>query len=114
MSQLSLTLPGAFQATLDGEPVTGFESDKVRALLVYLVLEADRPHRRDVLAELFWPERPQGVGLYGQADRILVEEAAIVPLAYGRRHLLVKAWVSRLPISAIGHWSWKGISIEPH
>ncbi len=52
--------------------------------------------------------------LYGQADRILVEEAAIVPLAYGRRHLLVKAWVSKLPISATGDWYWKGISIEPH
>ena len=59
--RLSLTLLGAFQITLDGEPVTGFESDKVRALLAYLVLEADRPHRRDVLAEMFWPERPQGV-----------------------------------------------------
>jgi len=61
MVRLSLTLLGAFQITLDGEPVTGFESDKVRALLAYLALEADRPHRRDTLAELFWPDRPQGV-----------------------------------------------------
>ena len=55
--RLSLTLLGAFQITLDGEPVTGFESDKVQALLVYLALEADRPHRRDTLAEMFWPDR---------------------------------------------------------
>ena len=59
--RLSLTLLGAFQIALDGEPVTGFESDKVRALLVYLALEADRPHRRDTLAEMFWPDRPPGV-----------------------------------------------------
>ena len=59
--RLSLTLLGAFQITLDGEPVTGFESDKVQALLAYLALEADRPHRRDALAEMFWPDRPQGV-----------------------------------------------------
>jgi len=61
MMRLSLTLLGAFQITLDGKPVTGFESDKVQALLVYLALEADRPHRRDALAEMFWPDRPQGV-----------------------------------------------------
>jgi len=61
MTRLSLTLLGAFQATLNGEPVTGFESDKVRALLAYLALETDRPHRRDALAELFWPDRPQGI-----------------------------------------------------
>jgi len=61
MTRLSLTLLGAFQATLDGEPVTGFESDKVRALLAYLALETDRPHRRDELAEMFWPDRPPGV-----------------------------------------------------
>ena len=59
--RLSLTLLGAFRITLDGEPVTGFESDKVRALLAYLALEADRPHRRDALAEMLWPDRPQGV-----------------------------------------------------
>jgi DNA-binding SARP family transcriptional activator len=61
MTRLSLTLLGALQITLDGEPVTGFESDKVRALLAYLALEAGRPHRRDALAELFWPDRPAGV-----------------------------------------------------
>jgi DNA-binding SARP family transcriptional activator/Leucine-rich repeat (LRR) protein len=61
MTRLSLTLLGAFQITLDGEPVTGFESDKVRALLVYLALEADRSHRRDALAEMLWPDRPEGV-----------------------------------------------------
>ncbi len=59
--RLSLTLLGAFQITLDGEPVTGFESDKVRALLAYLAVESDRPHRRDALAEMFWLDRPPGV-----------------------------------------------------
>ena len=34
MARLSLSLLGPLQATLDGEPVTGFESAKVRALLV--------------------------------------------------------------------------------
>jgi DNA-binding SARP family transcriptional activator len=60
-TRLTLTLLGALQITLDGEPITGFESDKVRALLVYLALEAGRPHRREALAELFWPDQPEGV-----------------------------------------------------
>ena len=58
MPHLQLTLLGAFQATLDGEPVAGFESNKVRALLAYLAVEADRPHPRATLAGLLWPERP--------------------------------------------------------
>ncbi len=49
MPRLSLSLLGSFQATLDGRPITGFESDRVRGLLAYLAVEADRPHRRDDL-----------------------------------------------------------------
>ena len=52
--------------------------------------------------------------LYGQADRILVEEAAIVPLTYERLHLLVKLWVRRYPTSPIKYWFWKDVIIEPH
>jgi DNA-binding SARP family transcriptional activator len=58
MARLSLSLLRPFQATLDGEPVTDFESNKVRALLAYLATEADRPHRRERLAGLLWPEWP--------------------------------------------------------
>ncbi len=59
MARLVLTLLGSFQARLDGEPATEFESDKVRALLAYLAVESDRPHRRERLAGLLWPERPE-------------------------------------------------------
>jgi predicted ATPase/DNA-binding SARP family transcriptional activator len=58
MAHLSLSLLGPFQVTLGGEPVTGFKSNKVRALLAYLAVEADRPHRREVLAGLLWPDWP--------------------------------------------------------
>jgi DNA-binding SARP family transcriptional activator/predicted ATPase len=58
MAHLSLSLLGPFQVTRDGQPVTGFKSNKVRALLAYLAVEADRPHRREVLAGLLWPDWP--------------------------------------------------------
>ncbi|MBS3784337.1 MAG: SARP family transcriptional regulator, partial [Anaerolineae bacterium] len=59
MARLSLHLLGPFQVTLNGEPVTGFKSNKVRALLAYLAAEPDRPHTREVLAGLLWPEWPE-------------------------------------------------------
>lgn len=43
----------------DGQQLSGFEYDKVRALLAYLVMEADRPHRREALAGLLWPEQSE-------------------------------------------------------
>ncbi len=55
MPRLALSLFGTFQASADERPITNFPTDKVRALLAYLTVEADRPHRRDTLAALLWP-----------------------------------------------------------
>ncbi|MGC9333699.1 MAG: tetratricopeptide repeat protein, partial [Anaerolineae bacterium] len=57
-ARLGISLLGSFRVTLDGEPVTDFVSDKVRALLAYLAVEADRPHRRERLAGMLWPDYP--------------------------------------------------------
>ncbi len=59
--QLTVHLLGGFGVELDGETLYGFESDKARALLAYLVTETDRPHRRETLAGLLWPDRPEVV-----------------------------------------------------
>ncbi len=59
MARLSLSLLGRFQATLDDRPVNGFESNKVRALLAYLVVESGHPYSRTGLAALLWPDRPE-------------------------------------------------------
>ena len=63
MAHLSLSFLGPFQVTLDGQPVTRFESAKVRALLAYLAVEADRPHSREALSGLLWPDWPQSSAL---------------------------------------------------
>ena len=59
MADLSIRLLGPFEVERDGVPVTGFATDKTRALLAYLAVEADRPHRREALAGLLWPEVPE-------------------------------------------------------
>ena len=58
MSRLTLTLFGSLTISLDGQPVTRLESDKVRGLLARLALEPERAFRRETLSALFWPETP--------------------------------------------------------
>ncbi|MCA9973944.1 MAG: winged helix-turn-helix domain-containing protein, partial [Anaerolineales bacterium] len=64
MSRFRLHLLGAYHATLDGVPLTAFGTDKARALLAYLVLEAPRPHTRTRLAGLLWPDQPEARALH--------------------------------------------------
>jgi len=59
MAHLSVWLLGPFLTELDGKQVSGFRSDKVRALLSYLCVEAGRPWLRATLAYLLWPDLPE-------------------------------------------------------
>ena len=59
MACLTVNFLGTFQVQRDGQTVTGFESDKVRALLAYLAVEGERPQRRELLAGLLWPNMPE-------------------------------------------------------
>ena len=52
MAHLHLSLLGPFQAELDRRPLIDFESNKVRALLVLMAVDAAQPHPRETLAEM--------------------------------------------------------------
>jgi ABC-type oligopeptide transport system substrate-binding subunit/class 3 adenylate cyclase len=56
----------------------------------------------------------QRMALYAQAEQILVEQVPLLPLHYGRLHLLVKPWVKRYRTSAMSGFFWKDVVIEPH
>ena len=47
---------GPLQVILDRNHAMGFDSDKGRGLLVYLAVGRYRPHTREKLAGLLWPD----------------------------------------------------------
>src|SRR5512135_2640536 len=61
MAHLALNVLGQFQVLIDAVPISSFESDTVRALMVYLAVEAGRSHRRATLVGLLWPDCPEQV-----------------------------------------------------
>jgi len=77
MAALSLSLLGTLAVHLNEAPATGFEYDKVRALLVYLAVECDRPHRREFLAGLLWPDYPEEAARQSLSQALFVLRRAI-------------------------------------
>src|SRR5512142_2859007 len=61
MAYLSLSLLGPFHAWTANGVLQPFRTLKERALLAYLVVENGQMHRREMLAEFFWPGRPEGI-----------------------------------------------------
>jgi DNA-binding SARP family transcriptional activator len=59
VKKLSISLLGPFQVALDGIPLQGFRTAKVRALLAYLSVESHRPWPRSILGDLLWPDLPE-------------------------------------------------------
>ncbi|MEM7128515.1 MAG: tetratricopeptide repeat protein [Chloroflexota bacterium] len=59
MVPLVVKLLGEFSVTRQGNLLTKFYSDKVRALLAYLVVEAEQSHSRAKIAGLLWPEQDE-------------------------------------------------------
>lgn len=53
---LTISLFGSFEVKLGHKPVTAFRSNKVRALLAYLVLTRPQPILRTTLIDFFWPD----------------------------------------------------------
>src|SRR3712207_4666546 len=56
MPAFSVRLFGTFRVDRNGSPVDGLDAGRVQEILAYLLLWRGRPHSREQLAELLWPE----------------------------------------------------------
>ena len=89
MTHLAIILLGGFQVKLDGQSLNGFRTDKNRALLAYLALESRRPHSREALAALLWPNRPE-TQAHDSLRQALYQLHKIIPQApQTQPHLLI-------------------------
>jgi oligopeptide transport system substrate-binding protein len=48
-------------------------------------------------------DRRQRLAMYRQAERILVEEAPVIPVAYALDHTLIKPWLASSPLNFKGY-----------
>lgn len=77
MAHLEISLLGDFEVAVDGRPVTCFRTDKVRALLAYLVVEAERVHRRAMLSGLLWPDVPETTARHSLSQALFLLREAL-------------------------------------
>jgi hypothetical protein len=91
---LALALLGTFEVRRDGQPIHEFRAQSVRALLAYLALEANRPHEREHLCALLWPDNPlpaarevseRGQGMARRAGALIAAGTTIAPRWGARR-----------------------------
>ena len=57
-------------------------------------------------------DQEERMKLYRQAEKILIEEAPLLPLAYARHNLLVKPWIKKHPLTGLANQFWKDVIIE--
>jgi DNA-binding SARP family transcriptional activator len=70
--KLEMRLLGGLKVVVDGKPIAGGVPRKAKSLLAFLAVEVGRPHPRDILAEMLWPERPQGVARNNLRQALLI------------------------------------------
>ncbi len=59
-------------------------------------------------------DQAERMEMYKEAERILVDEAPIMPIFHNSTRLLVKPWVTRFPTTGLREWFFKDVIIRPH
>jgi len=68
---------GGFHVQLGEEPITAFNTDKVRALFIYLVAERGQKFQRSHLAGLLWSDIPEDQAMHNLRQAISLLRKAI-------------------------------------
>ena len=107
--------------------------------MFYMGWVADYPHPQDFLEVLFYsgaennyseysnpevdallkmagmePESELSLALYQQAEQKLVEDAACLPLWFGKNYTLVKPYVKGYHLDPLGLAMLNKVSVKPH
>lgn len=88
MPHLTLGVLGTLQIALADATSSKLESDKTRALLAYLAVQADHAHRRESIIGLLWPEQPEETARHNLRQalfnlrRALGDHSAIPPFFF--------------------------------
>ena len=53
------------------------------------------------------------IALFSMADRLIIEQAAVVPLTYLRNHFLLSPRIKRFPVSPLRWWYWSEVVVNP-
>ncbi len=88
----------------------------------FLRLALHQPHSRwhnDRFEQLLESARrmtdpAERLKFYQAADRLLMDEAGVIPLTYGYYHCWLKPWIKRFPASPLKVTYFKDVVIEPH
>jgi oligopeptide transport system substrate-binding protein len=57
-------------------------------------------------------DQEERMRMYRQSDRIMIEMAPLLPLVYGRFHILVNPRVKNFITTPLDWWSWKNVILE--
>jgi DNA-binding SARP family transcriptional activator len=101
MMPLTIYLLGSFQIQRDDTPLTDFRAQSARALLAYLALEPDRPHEREYLCALLWPDQPLDQALAALRQALHRLRLALEMSGSADRALLITRHSVRLDPAAI-------------
>ncbi|MFZ0546556.1 MAG: ABC transporter substrate-binding protein [Candidatus Promineifilaceae bacterium] len=52
------------------------------------------------------------IAFFSTADRLLMEQAAVVPLTYLRNHFLISSKIKNFPVSPLCWWFWSDVVME--
>ncbi len=94
MARVAISLFGPVKYSIGDGASAQFAYDKVKALLFYLVTETDRPHRRESLAGLLWPDQEESAARHSlnqalsSLRRTLNDRAADQPVLVSTRETI--------------------------
>jgi oligopeptide transport system substrate-binding protein len=59
-------------------------------------------------------DQTKAFALYQQAEQLMVNDAACLPLTFGENYMLIQPWVKNLSINALGIMDFNDVTISAH